>query len=154
MNRWGWGLGLVQVRLALLSLLGEAPGHGYDLMRRLRQRSAGLYRAGADAVYPVLRQLEDEGLIRSDEVDGKKVYEITEEGRAELARQAEAVEGIWRRARGWREWGFRLGSDTIEVASAVGRTTRAAFAAAGDVARARRVIDILNRARVELEGVR
>jgi DNA-binding PadR family transcriptional regulator len=177
MNRWGWGFGFDlgdffggpdarrqgprrgffrggEVRLALLSLLDQAPGHGYDLMKRLEERSGGLYRASAGTVYPVLQQLEDEGLIRSRESDGKKVFEITDIGRAELGKEKEHVEHIWQRAGRWREWGCRMGPETIEVASAVGRLTRAAFSAAGDDKRVQRVVEILNRARADLEAVR
>jgi DNA-binding PadR family transcriptional regulator len=143
-----------EVRLALLSLLQQAPGHGYDLMKRLEERSGGMYQASAGTVYPVLQQLEDEGLVRARESDGKKVYEITEAGRAELGRQKDAVDGIWTRAGRWREAGCRMGPDTVEVAAALGRLTRSAFAAAGDGKRAERVVEILNRARGELETVR
>lgn len=143
-----------EVRLALLSLLDEAPGHGYDLMKRLEQRSGGLYQASAGTIYPVLQQLEDEGLARSRESDGKKVYEITAAGRAELGGQKEAVEGIWQRAGRWKEAGCRMGPDTVEVAAALGRLTKAAFSAAGDEKRRERVIEILKRARTELEAVR
>src|SRR5512142_152279 len=90
-----------EVRLALLSLLADGPAHGYELMKRLEQRSGGTYQASAGTVYPVLQQLEDEGLATSELQDGKKVYRITEAGQAELAKEAEAVERIWRRARGW-----------------------------------------------------
>jgi DNA-binding PadR family transcriptional regulator len=55
-----------EVRLALLSLVAEAPSHGYELMKKLEERSAGVYRASAGTVYPTLQQLEDEGLIGSD----------------------------------------------------------------------------------------
>ena len=143
-----------EVRLALLSLLEQAPGHGYDLMKRLEERSGGLYQASAGSIYPVLQQLEDEGLARAREADGKKVFEITDAGRAELARQRETVERIWERAGRWREWGCRVGPDTVEVAAAVGRLTRAAFAASGEESRTQRVVDIVNRARAELEGLR
>ena len=61
-----------EVRLALLSLLAESPGHGYQLMKRLEKRSGGLYQASAGTIYPVLQQLEDEGLVRSHEEDGKR----------------------------------------------------------------------------------
>src|SRR3990172_740813 len=56
-----------EVRLALLSLLGDGPAHGYELMKRLDERSGGMYQASAGTVYPVLQQLEDEGLIRAQE---------------------------------------------------------------------------------------
>lgn len=175
MNSWGFGFDLHdffgggrggwrgprrgffrpgEVRLALLSLLEQAPGHGYDLMKRLEQRSGGLYQASAGTIYPVLQQLEDEGLVRSRESDGKKVYEIADAGRAELGRQKDAVEGIWTRAGKWREFGCRVGPDTVEVAATLGRLTRAAFSAAADDKRAERVVEILNRARTELEALR
>lgn len=143
-----------EVRLALLSLLEQAPGHGYDLMKRLEERSGGMYQASAGTIYPVLQQLEDEGLARARESEGKKVYEITDAGRAELGRQKETVAGIWARAGRWREAGCRMGPDTVEVAAALGRLTRAAFGAAADGKRAERVVEILNRARGELEAVR
>jgi DNA-binding PadR family transcriptional regulator len=143
-----------EVRLALLSLLGDAPGHGYDLMKRLEQRSGGLYQASAGTIYPVLQQLEDEGLVRSRESDGKKVYEITDAGRAEVAAQKEGVDGIWTRAGRWREAGHRMGPDTVEVAAALGRLTKAAFSSCGEEKRTERVVEILNRARTELEQLR
>src|SRR5688500_16725839 len=96
-----------EVRLALLSLLEQSPGHGYDLMKRLEERSGGMYQASAGTIYPVLQQLEDEGLARGRDSDGKKVYEITDAGRAELGRQREGVEGIWARAGRWREASYR-----------------------------------------------
>jgi len=156
-GRWGPRRGFFrsgEVRLALLSLLEQSPGHGYDLMKRLEQRSGGLYQASAGTIYPVLQQLEDEGLVRSREADGKKVYEMTDAGRAELGKQKEAVEGIWARAGRWREAGCRMGPDTVEVAAALGRLTRAAFSAAGEEKRTEHVVEILNRARGELERVR
>lgn len=141
-----------EVRLALLSLLADEPGHGYELMKRLEERSGGLYQASAGTVYPVLQQLEDEGLVRSREAEGKRVYEITDRGRQELGEESERVERIWRRARKWREWGCHMGPDTVEVAAAVGRLTKAAFgvAATGEES-AERVREVLNRARKEIE---
>jgi len=94
-----------EVRLALLSLLAERPQHGYELMRGLEERSGGTYRASAGTVYPTLQQLEDEGLAASEPVDGRRVYRLTEAGRAELAREAETVAAIWRRAEDWGDWG-------------------------------------------------
>lgn len=143
-----------EVRLALLSLLEQSPGHGYDLMKRLEERSGGIYQASAGTIYPVLQQLEDEGLVRSRESDGKKIYEITDTGRAELGRQKDAVGSIWNRASRWREASCRMGPDTVEVAAALGRLTRAAFSAAGEEKRTERVVGILNRARSELEALR
>ncbi len=94
-----------EVRLALLSLLADSAKHGYELMKALETRSGGLYRASAGAIYPTLQQLEDEGLVRSELRDGKRVYVMTPGGQAELAREPERVERIWTRASQWRENG-------------------------------------------------
>jgi DNA-binding PadR family transcriptional regulator len=144
-----------EVRLALLSLLADGPAHGYELMKKLEQRSGGTYQASAGTVYPVLQQLEDEGLATSETVEGKKVYRITDAGRAELTAQAEAVERIWSRARGWEEWGGWLGPETAEIAGAVGRLVKASFRAAarGGAEGLEAVRDVLDRARRELENL-
>ncbi|MBT8336698.1 MAG: PadR family transcriptional regulator [Gemmatimonadetes bacterium] len=143
-----------EVRLALLSLLDEAPGHGYDLMKRLEGRSGGLYKASAGTVYPVLQQLEDEGRVRSHEEDGKKVYHITDEGRAEVRGADDRVSGIWSRADRWKEWGCRMGPDTVGIAMAMGRLARSAFTVGADTQKvADEVTDIIERARRDIEAM-
>src|SRR6516225_9161139 len=81
---YGRFFGPGEVRLALLSLLGDAPMHGYELMKRLEERSGGIYRASAGTIYPTLQQLEDEGLVASETLEGKKIYRLTDSGRGEL----------------------------------------------------------------------
>jgi DNA-binding PadR family transcriptional regulator len=93
-----------EVRLALLSLVQEAPRHGYELMRELEDRCAGLYRPSAGTIYPTLQQLEDEGFVRSEPREGKRIYTITESGQAELERNRETVRRIWRRADALGDW--------------------------------------------------
>ena len=74
-----------RLRLYLLRLLDESPRHGYDVIRELEDRFMGLYAPSAGTVYPRLARLEAEGLVRHDVEDGRKVYSITDAGRAELA---------------------------------------------------------------------
>ncbi|HSH75494.1 MAG TPA: PadR family transcriptional regulator [Longimicrobiales bacterium] len=142
-----------EVRLALLSLLDGEPAHGYELMKRLEERSGGMYRASAGTVYPVLQQLEDEGLIKSEEIDGKKVYHLTQEGREELLLHGEQVERIWKRAHGWKDWSVNMGPETAEIWGSWGRLSKAAFKAAArsDFDEVERIREILERARRELE---
>src|SRR5262245_30277697 len=73
-------------------------------MRSLEKRSCGTYRASASTLNPTLQPLEDEGLARSESVEGKRVYRITDAGRAEVEREAESVAEIWRRADDWGDW--------------------------------------------------
>lgn len=78
------------LRLYLLSLLAEAPRHGYELMQALEHRFGGTYSPSAGTIYPRLAKLEEEGLLTKT-VDGRKTtYSITDAGRAELGdREAE-----------------------------------------------------------------
>ncbi|MET9573078.1 helix-turn-helix transcriptional regulator [Streptomyces virginiae] len=74
-----------RLRLYLLKLLDEAPRHGYEVIRLLEERFQGLYAPSAGTVYPRLSKLEAEGLVTYATEGGRKVYSITEAGRAELA---------------------------------------------------------------------
>ena len=75
------------VRTALLSVLTEGPGHGYELIQALEEKSGGRWRPSPGSVYPTLQQLEDEDLVRSEEREGKRVYSITDAGREEAERR-------------------------------------------------------------------
>ncbi|GGW68365.1 helix-turn-helix transcriptional regulator [Streptomyces xantholiticus] len=82
-----------RLRLYLLKLLDEAPRHGYEVIRLLEERFQGLYAPSAGTVYPRLAKLEAEGLVTHATEGGRKVYSITDAGRAELAgRSAELAD--------------------------------------------------------------
>jgi DNA-binding PadR family transcriptional regulator len=72
------------LRLYLLKLLDEAPRHGYEVIRLLQDRFLGVYAPSPGTIYPRLARLEEEGLVTHDEVDGKKIYRITDAGREEI----------------------------------------------------------------------
>jgi DNA-binding PadR family transcriptional regulator len=74
-----------RLRLYLLKLLDEAPRHGYEVIRLLEERFQGLYAPSAGTVYPRLAKLEAESLVTHTTEGGRKVYAITDAGRAELA---------------------------------------------------------------------
>ncbi len=75
-----------EIREAILVLLTESPMHGYQIITELAERSGGDWRPSAGSVYPTLQQLTDEGLVRDEERDGRRVYELTDAGRAEAER--------------------------------------------------------------------
>ncbi|GGR37271.1 PadR family transcriptional regulator [Streptomyces netropsis] len=82
-----------RLRLYLLKLLDEAPRHGYEVIRQLEERFQGLYAPSAGTVYPRLAKLEAEGLVTHTTEGGRKVYALTDAGRAELAdRRGELAE--------------------------------------------------------------
>jgi DNA-binding PadR family transcriptional regulator len=69
------------VRTAALLLLAEEPRNGYQVMQEIEERSDGVWRPSPGSMYPALQQLEDEGLIRSEEHDGRKLFALTDAGR-------------------------------------------------------------------------
>ncbi len=73
------------IRTAALLLLAEEPRNGYQIMQEVEERSEGVWRPSPGSVYPALQQLEDEGLIRSEEADGRKRFAITDAGREHVA---------------------------------------------------------------------
>lgn len=88
----GWGMGRRvrrgHVRTLLLTSLLDGPGHGYEIIQRLEEKAGGMWRPSPGSVYPTLQLLEDEGLVCSEQRDGKRVYEITDEGRADAEARA------------------------------------------------------------------
>ncbi|MGI9431953.1 MAG: PadR family transcriptional regulator [Myxococcota bacterium] len=143
-----------EVRLALLSLIGERPQHGYQLMKGLQERSGGTYRASAGTIYPTLQQLEDEELIVSDSNAGKRVYELSDAGRAELEQNSDAVDRIWERAEDWESWSGMWEPDASELWRPGLRTLKSALRAlhrSESPDRADEVREILDRARRELD---
>jgi DNA-binding PadR family transcriptional regulator len=77
------------VRTAALLLLAEEPRNGYGIMQAIEERSGGMWRPSPGAVYPALQQLEDEGLVRADEAEGRRIYHLTDAGRTYVAERPE-----------------------------------------------------------------
>ena len=71
------------VRAAILALLAEEPMHGYQIITELTERSGGVWRPSPGSVYPTLSALEDQGLVTADTSEGRRVFQLTPEGRAE-----------------------------------------------------------------------
>lgn len=80
-----------RLRLYLLKLLDDGPRHGYELIRLLENRFLGLYAPSAGTIYPRLQRLEAEGQVTHTAAGGRKVYEITDAGRAELRQRADEL---------------------------------------------------------------
>ena len=83
------------VRAAALILLAEEPRNGYQLMQEIEQRSGGIWRPSPGSVYPALAQLEDEGLVRVEEHDGRRTYALTDAGRAYVDERRDDLVAPW-----------------------------------------------------------
>ncbi|MBH5317408.1 PadR family transcriptional regulator [Paenibacillus sp. GSMTC-2017] len=77
------------VKYALLELLGGENMHGYQMMKALEEQSGGTYKPSAGSIYPTLQMLRDQGFVEAYKQDGKKIFQITEDGRAYLEEENE-----------------------------------------------------------------
>jgi len=80
------------LKFLILDLVAEKPRHGYEIIREIEEKSGGLYSPSPGTVYPTLQMLEDMGHVRVKEDEGKKVYELTDEGSAYLSEHKERVQ--------------------------------------------------------------
>jgi len=76
------------VRAAVLALLAERPMHGYEMIKEIEERTQAAWTPSAGSIYPMLQLLEEEGLIRGEESDGKRRFTPTETGAAEQTAKA------------------------------------------------------------------
>ena len=103
------------LKLITLSLLAEAPRHGYDIIKALEERTSGIYSPSPGVVYPTLTFLEEAGYAVSSSEGNKKVFSITEAGRAHLEENREMIDNVldhlerfgrkMAKARDWFGWG-------------------------------------------------
>ncbi|MBB6411598.1 PadR family transcriptional regulator [Mesorhizobium sangaii] len=82
------------LKLITLSLLAEAPRHGYDIIKALEERTSGIYSPSPGVVYPTLTFLEEAGYAASAADGNKKVFSITEAGQAHLDDNREMIDGV------------------------------------------------------------
>src|SRR6266705_5801013 len=138
------------LKFALLELLQERPMHGYEMIKALEEKSSGFYSPSPGSIYPTLQMLEDRGFVTVQEVEGKKVYSITDAGRALLAeRQKEEEQFVgppWMRWHG--QGGHRpraemqaLRTEAMEVARLFAIAGKMSFQDPEQLARLRSIIE-------------
>jgi Predicted transcriptional regulators len=123
-GRPGWHRGRKakrgDVRAAILALLAEEPRNGYQIIQEIAERSQGGWKPSPGAVYPALQQLTDEGLVRAEEVDGRRTFHLTDAGRTYVAEHADELRAPW------EEMTPQVDNATWEILD-VGRQTAAAL---------------------------
>ena len=142
------------MKYVILKLLRDKPRHGYEVMKELEDQLRGCYSPSPGTVYPTLQWLEDEGLVVGKEVDGKKVYETTEAGRAFLEEHHDVVEDIFERVRDTVD--RTLGGAMADVNRTMGRLMKTVYRVgwrARDDATRQRLVEILARALADVEAL-
>jgi DNA-binding PadR family transcriptional regulator len=139
---WGQRMRRGDVKFAILEVLAEGPQHGYEIMHAIAERRGAKPSPGS--VYPTLQMLEDGGFVTSEQVDGKRVYTITDAGRELLTNrsaEADTDDDIAPDA------GHRLREAAVKLAKAV-MSTRG-----NDDKTLDRVREILDKARKEIYAI-
>jgi DNA-binding PadR family transcriptional regulator len=134
------------VRSAVLALLDDRPMHGYEMIQELEERTGGRWRPSAGSIYPTLQLLEDEGLVKAEQVDDKRVFSLTDSGK----------EAVPERTEGQRPWEEGdEDSPRFAVRSELFRTIGAAkqIARGDDDAQMEKAAEILKDARRKLYGI-
>lgn len=144
------------LKYVILRLLDEKPRHGYDIIKELESRFGGSYAPSPGTVYPTLTMLEDLGFARVVPEDGgKKIYEITDEGRKYLTEHSTTVDDIFNRIA--KFVGGFTDDAMMEVNHAMRRTARATYATAthhlDDKELLGKIKTILDRAAGEIEAL-
>ena len=134
------------VRTAVLMLLLERPMHGYEMIQQIRERSSEAWSPSPGAIYPTLQLLTDEGLITTDDLDGKKVSRLTETGQT-LAQELQAS-----KTAPWDEASADAGSGAHSLREAIFHLMSATkqMAMAGTDAQRQRTTELLDETRKKI----
>jgi len=159
--RTGRKLASDDLQLLLLALIAEKPSHGYDLIKLLEERSGGYYVPSPGMVYPALTYLEEAGYATVEPEGAKKLYRISEQGRAYLDQNRATVEALFSQL---ERIGHRMGDvrrafagdddgDTNELRQAARELRRAVSERKHATAEeSRRILEILRRATADITG--
>jgi len=97
------------IRAAILALLAETPMHGYQIIQELIERSGGVWKPSPGSVYPTLQHLEEQGLVTGEDHEGKRVFTLTDAGRAVVAERSAG------RPAPWAEVGAEVDADLVDL---------------------------------------
>jgi DNA-binding PadR family transcriptional regulator len=140
------------LRLVVLGLVGEEPRHGYDIIRLMKERFQGAYSPSPGSIYPILAQLAEAGLMQAETQGQRKLFTLTEAGKAYLEAQRPEFEAIKAQL---DETADPIGSSSLGEAIAAFRGAVFAKIRGGALspAQARRLSEILARAQKEIESL-
>lgn len=141
------------LKYVILDLLKEKPRYGYEIIRSLEEQSHGFYKPSPGVVYPTLQMIEEMGYARSAERDGKKVYEITDEGRQFLSERKDFADEVVSQMS--HHWNFKNMGKMVMVMkelhaleNLIGRHFRHA-----DSQQIERILGVMTQAHTEIESI-
>jgi len=86
------------LRYVVLQMIAEKPRYGYEVIKAIEEKLGGAYTPSPGVIYPTLTLLEETGYATVSEAEGnKKLYAITEAGKAFLAENKSIISAIFDR---------------------------------------------------------
>jgi DNA-binding PadR family transcriptional regulator len=149
------------LRLIALTLIAEEPRHGYEIIKLVEEKTADWYSPSPGIVYPTLTYLEEAGYVTVSSEGAKKLYTITEEGRAYLAAHRDLADAVLKRLAAVGERIARIRRRLGDDDESLPRSISGAFQDLSEAVRnllredrdaKGRIIDIIDRAANELRG--
>ncbi len=141
------------LKYVILDLIKDKPCHGYEIIRRLEERSHGCYAPSPGAVYPTLQLLEEMGYVEAKQQDGKKIYTITDEGRKFLSDSKPFAEGIKQQMSD--TWSNKNATEMREAMVEIGRMGRLIGRSFSniDAGKMKSVREVISRAYRDIENI-
>lgn len=141
-----------EVKYIILRLLKEKPRHGYEIIKAIEERMGGCYSPSPGTVYPTLQLLEDQGYVRAEEAEGKRVFHITSEGEAFLEEHRDVIDEILERVRDTVRGfaGGQMGALNQAFAHLAATTYKQAWRLGPDDPAVGRMVDVLKKAAEEI----
>ena len=149
------------LRLVALALIAQAPRHGYEIIKLVEEKTADWYSPSPGIVYPTLTYLEEAGYVTVSSEGSKKLYTITDDGRAYLAEQRDVADAILKRLAAVGERMARMRRRLGDDDESLPRSISGAFQDLSEAVRALlredreakgRIIDAIDRVTSELRG--
>ena len=141
------------LKIIILGLIQEKPRYGYEIIRALEGRSHGFYAPSPGTVYPTLQMLEEMGYASAEQQEGKKVYTITDEGRAYLREQGDVAEQVKKHMRKhWPPHNMTGAAETMKEFGRLGGLLAGQARSAGPD-KMKRIRDVILRAYREIEDI-
>jgi DNA-binding PadR family transcriptional regulator len=149
------------LRLIALALIEQEPRHGYEIIKLVEEKTADWYSPSPGIVYPTLTYLEEAGYVTVSSEGSKKLYTITDDGRAYLAEQRDVADAILKRLAAVGERMARMRRRLGDDDESLPRSISGAFQDLSEAVRALlredreakgRIIDAIDRVTSELRG--
>lgn len=140
------------LRLVVLGLIAEEPRHGYDIIKALEAKFQGAYTPSPGAIYPMLQMLEEADLVVSEAEGNKRLFSITDQGRAYLEENKAELERINAQIQhvAGRAGGVAIGDELRALRWTIHSRMRSGEWSADQMEKAR---DLLKTARREIEDL-